>query len=122
GNFAFRLVAPHLLIEGIKKLLPGSGPGECGAMVQSPAEAAKIEQSFRGAVEGHAHAVEQVDYAGRGIAHGFYGRLVAEEVSAINRVIEVLPGRIAFALQVLGSVDPALRTNRMRTLDGHNGK
>src|ERR1041385_3900303 len=34
----------------------------------------------------------------------------------------MLPGSIAFALQILGSINPTLRANRMRPLHRHNGK
>ncbi len=114
--FAFGLIPPHLLIERIKQLLPGSRAGKRGAVVQRPAEAAKIEQPFGRAIERHAHAVEQIDDPRRRLAHVFNRRLVAQEVAAINRVVKVLPGRIALALQILRRVDAALRAHRVRTL------
>ena len=46
------------------------------------------------------------------------GGWLAQKVAAINRVVEVHPGGIAFALQVLGGVDAALRADRMRALYG----
>src|SRR5713226_6719984 len=121
-DLAFGLVAPHLLIERVKKLLARGSAGKSRAVVQSPAEPAKVEQALRSAVECDAHTVEQVDDRGRSLAHGFYGRLVGEEISAVDSVVEVLPGGIAFALQVLGRVDTALRTHRVRTLHGHDGE
>ena len=54
--------------------------------------------------------------AGRHLAHRFDRRLVGEEVAAVNRVVEVFPGRVAFAFGVDGAVDAALRADRMRTL------
>ncbi len=121
-DFAFGLVAAHLLIERVEKLLPGGGAGEGGAVVKRPAKAAEIEQAFGRAVERNAHAVEQVDDAGRGVAHGFYGGLVGQEVAAVDRVIEVLPGGVAFALQVLGRVDAALCADGMGALYRDNGE
>ena len=121
-DLAFRLVAAHLFVERVEKLLPGGGAGECGAVVERPAEAAEIEQAFRSAVEGHAHAVEQIDDARRGFAHGLDGRLVGQEVAAVNGVVKMLPGGIAFALEVLGGVDAALRADGVRTLHRDDGE
>jgi len=92
GDFALGFVAPHLLIQGIQKLLAGGGSGERGAVIERASEAAKIEQSFRRAIERDAHAIEQVDNSGSGVAHRFYRRLVSQEITAVHRVIEVLPG------------------------------
>jgi len=113
GDPAFRFEAAHLLIERIQELLPGGGAGEGGAMEQSATEPAEIEQSLGGPIEGDAHAVQQIDDAGRRLAHVFYRRLVSQEVAAVHGVVKVLPGGIALALQVLGGVDAALRANRM---------
>src|ERR1700756_1952845 len=119
-HFAFGLIPPNLLIERIKKLLPGSRPGERRSVVESPAKAAEVEQSFRRAIEGYAHTIEQIDDPGRRLAHVLDRRLIAEKVAAIDGVVKVLPGRIALALQILRRVDAALRANRMRTLDGND--
>src|SRR5437868_12095295 len=117
-NFALGFVTAHLLIERVKKLLTGGGAGKRGAVVKCPAETTEIEQAFRSAIEGHAHAVEEVDDSRRGIAHSFDRWLVGEKIAAVNRVIKVLPGGVAFAFQILGSIDAALRANRMRPLHG----
>ncbi len=85
GDLAFSLVAAHLLVERVEQLLAGGGAGEGGAVEERAAEAAEIEHAFRSAVEGDAHAVEQVDDAGRGLAHIFHRRLVGEEVAAVDR-------------------------------------
>src|SRR5580658_12105 len=119
-HFAVGFVAPDLLIEGVEKLLAGGGSGEGGAVIERATEAAEIEQTFGRAIEGHAHAVEQIDNAGSGLAHGLDRRLVGEEVAAINRVVEMFVGRIALALQVLGGVDASLRAHRVRALYGDN--
>ena len=60
--------------------------------------------------------------AGRHVAHGLHGRLVGEEVAAVDRVVEVLPGGVALALQVLGGVDAALGADRVRPLDRDDGE
>ena len=122
GDFAFGLVAAHLLVERVQQLLAGGGAGKRGAVVKRASEAAEVEQSFGGAVEGNTHAIEQVDDAGRGIAHGLYRWLVGEEVAAVDGVVEVLPGGVAFTLQVLGGVDAALGAHRVRPLDRDDGE
>ena len=63
GDSAFRFVAANLLVQGIEQLLARGGAGESGAMVERAAEAAKIEQPLRRAVESYAHPVQQVDDA-----------------------------------------------------------
>ncbi len=115
-HFAFGLVAAHLLVQRIQQLLPGGRPGKSGAVVQSSAETAEVKQSFGRAIEGHAHAVKQIDDPRRCLAHVLDRRLIAEEVAAIDRVVKVLPGGIALALEILRRVDAALRADRMRTL------
>ena len=122
ADLAFGLVAAHLLIERVEKLLAGGRAGEGGAVEERAAEAAEVEQSLRGAVERHAHAVEQIDDAGSGFAHGLDRRLVGQEVAAIDGVVEMLPGGIAFALQIFGGVDAALGADRVRALYRHDGE
>ena len=97
-DLAVGLVAADLLVEGVEQLLAGGGSGKCSAVVERAAEAAEVEQALGGAVEGHAHAVEQVDDARGGFAHGLDGGLVGEEVAAVDGVVEVLVGGVAFAL------------------------
>jgi hypothetical protein len=89
-------------------------------VVLRAAEASEVEQAFLRAREGHAHAVEEVDDRGSHLAHGLGGRLVGEKVAAVDRVVEVLPGRVAFAFGVDRAVDAALRADRVGTLDGHD--
>ena len=66
--------------------------------------------------------VEQVDDAGRSFAHALDERLVGQKIAAINGVVEVLVGSVAFALLIFRRVDAALRANRMRAFDRHDGK
>src|SRR6266446_4836508 len=119
---AFGFVTADLLVESIEKLLAGGCSGERGAIIERASKAAKIEQTFGRAIEWNAHAVEKIDNAGSSVAHGFDRRLVGEEVASVDRVVEMLPGGIAFAFQVLGGVDASLRANRVRTLYGDDGK
>ena len=121
-DFAVGFVAADLLVEGVEQLLAGGGAGEGGAVVERAAEAAEVEQAFGGAIEGHAHAVEQVDDGGGGFAHGFDGGLVGEEVAAVDGVVEVLVGGVAFALEIFCGVDAALGADGVRTLDRDDGK
>ena len=111
---------PHLLVERIQQLLSRRGTGKCSAMEQCPAESAEVEQALRCAVERHTHAVQQIDNRRAGLAHTLHRRLVGQKVAAIDRVIEVGPGRVAFALQILRGVDAALRAHRVRTFHRHD--
>ena len=122
GDLAFGFVAAHLLVERVEQLLAGGGAGEGGAVIKRAAEAAEVEQPFGRAIEGNAHAVEQVDDARRLVAHLLHRRLVRQEVAAVDGVVEVLPGGVTFALQVLGGVDAALRAHRVRPLDRNDGE
>ena len=121
-DLAVGLVAADLLVEGVEKLLAGGGSGEGGAVVEGATEAAEIEQALGGAVEGHAHAVEEVDDGGGVFAHGLDGGLVGEEIAAVDGVVEVLVGGIALALQIFRRVDAPLRADGVRTLDGDDGE
>ena len=78
------LVAAHLLVQRVQQLLTGGGAGERGAMMLGAAEAAEIQQALGRAIEHHAHAIEQVDDAGRGLAHPLDRRLIGEEVAAVD--------------------------------------
>ena len=119
---AVGLVAADLLVERVEELLAGGGPGECGALVEGAAEAAEVEQALVGAVEGDAHAVEQVDDGGGAGGHVADGGLVGEEVAAVDGVVEVLVDGVSLALEVLGGVDAALRADGVRTLDRDDGE
>ena len=122
ADLAFRLIAAHLLIESVEQLLAGCCAGKGGALIECPTETAEIQQTFRRAIEGHAHAVEQVDNRRGGLAHRLHRRLVGQKIAAVNGVVEVLPGGVALALEVFGGVDAALRANRVRALDRHDGE
>jgi len=80
-------------------------------------KAAKIQEPFGSAREGHAHAIEEIDDRGRHLAHGFCRWLISEKVTAVHRVVKVFPGRIAFTFGVDSAVNPTLRAHRMRTLN-----
>ena len=97
---AVGLVAADLLVERVEELLAGGCPGECGALVEGAAEAAEVEQALVGAVEGDAHAVEQVDDGGGAGGHVADGGLVGEEVAAVDGVVEVLEDGVTLALEV----------------------
>src|SRR5215813_4368293 len=108
---SFGFVPPNLFVQCVQELLAGGGSGECRAMVERAAKPAKIEQAFGRAIEGHSHAVQQINNAGRGFAHGFHRRLIGEEIAAVDGVVKMLPGSIAFALKIFGSVDSTLSTD-----------
>src|SRR6266849_5023448 len=86
----------RISMERIKKLLAGGGAGKGGAVVEGASEAAEIQESLWCAIKGNSHAVEQINNAGRRLTHALHGRLVGEEVAAVNSVIKVLPGGVAF--------------------------
>src|SRR6185312_17409784 len=90
--------------------------------MECASEAAEIQKSLGSAGEGNTHAIKQINDGRSGLAHRFYRRLIREKVTAVNRVVKVLPGRVAFAFKIFGRVDAALRANRVRALDRHNGK
>ena len=115
-------MAADLLVERVKQLLAGSGAGEGGAVIERAAEAPEIEQAFGRAIEHHAHAIEKIDDGWGGFAHAFYERLIGEEIAAVDSVVEMLPGGIAFAFEILGGVDAALGADGMRTLDRDDGE
>jgi hypothetical protein len=48
--------------------------------------------------------------------------MIAGPCAAIDGVVKVLQNGVAFALEVLGRIDAALRTNRVRTLHRNDGK
>ena len=122
GDLAFRFVAAHLLVQSVEQLLAGSGSGKCGAMVERAAKPAEIEQAFRRAIESYSHPVQQIDNGRCRLTHGFYGRLIGKKVTAVNGVVKMLPGSVAFAFKVLGRVDAALSAYGVRPLHRHNGK
>jgi len=103
-------------------LLTCSGAGESGAIEEGAAEAAEVEQSLGRAVKRHSHAVEQVDDAGGGFAHGLDRRLVGQEVSTVDGVIEMLPGGVAFTFKILCGVDATLSADGVRTFYRHDGE
>src|SRR5581483_564188 len=108
-DLAVRFMTAHLLVEGIQQLLTGGCPGKRRPVVQRSSKAAKIEQALRSTVKGDAHPVKQINDAGRGIAHFLHRRLIREEVAPVNRIVKMLPRGVAFAFQVLGGIDTALR-------------
>ena len=106
-------VAPHLLIQYVQQLLTGTGAGERGPGMFGAAEGTQVEQSFRRTGEHHAHPVQQVNQAGRCIAHRLDRRLIGQEVAAQHRILEMLPGRVVLPLGVESAVDAALGAGRM---------
>src|SRR4051794_14672086 len=85
-------------------------------MVEGAAEAAEVQQAFRCAIEGDAHAIEQIDDGRRGLAHVLDRRLIGEEIATVDGVVKVLPGGVAFAFKIFCCVDSALSAYRVRAL------
>ncbi len=116
------LEAADLLVERVEELLAGGGARERGAVVERPAEPPEVEQSLGGAVEHHPHAVEHINDARRGLGHVAHRRLAGQEVAAEDGVVEMLPGGVALALEVLGGVDASLRADGVRALHRYDGE
>ena len=70
----FHLEAADLLVERVQELLAGRRAREGGAVELRASEAAEVEQSLGRAVEHDPHTVEQVDDAGRRVAHRWSAR------------------------------------------------
>ncbi|MNZ69901.1 hypothetical protein D3C78_882170 [compost metagenome] len=83
------------------------------------AEASEVKQALRCTAEHNAHTVHQVDNTRRSIAHRLNRRLIRKKVSAVNRIIKMLPRRIAFTFCINGAVNAALRTYGMGTFYRH---
>ena len=115
-------MAADLFVEGVEELLAGGGTGEGSAIVESAAETAIVEEAFGGAIEGDAHAIEEIDDGRSFFAHALDERLIGEEIAAVDGVVKMLPGGVAFALLVLGGVDAALRADGMGTLYRNDGE
>jgi hypothetical protein len=81
-------------------------------------EAAEVEQAFGGAVEGDAHAVEQVDDGGALLAHVLDGGLVGEEVAAVDGVVEVLEVVSPSPLRFLAALMPPWAQTECERLTG----
>ena len=108
---------PHLLVEGIEKLLAGRGACEGRALEHRATEAALIAKALGRAVEGHSEAVHQVDDFRAPFDHFLDGRLVLQEVAAVNRVVKMEPLAIALLPgQRIDAVDAAFGADAVRAL------
>src|SRR3954452_3304965 len=108
---AFDLAPANLFVECVKQLLTCGRTGKRCAVMLCPAEAAKVEQSFRSSREGNAHAIEEINDRRGHFAHCLCRRLVCKKVATIDSVVKMLPGRIAFTLRINSAVYAALRAN-----------
>ena len=108
--------ATDLFVEGVEQLLSGGGAGKRGPFVERAAEAALVAKAFGRAIEGHAEPVHQVDDPGSPVGHFLDGRLMLEEVAAVDGVVEVQLFAVALlASEVVDAVDAALGTDAVRT-------
>jgi len=111
------LEPPHLFIEGVEELLPGRGPGKGRPLVERAAEAALIAESLRRPVERHAEPIHEIDDPRAPIGHFLDRRLVLEEVTAVDGVVEVLPlGVPLLTREGVDAVDPPLGADAVRPL------
>src|SRR5262249_43449878 len=112
GDGAFAFPAADLFVERVEQLLAGGRTGEGRALVERAAEAAAVEAAFGRAIERHAEAIKQVDDLGAPVAHFLDGRLVIEEVAAVDRVVKMLVFVVALrAGDLVDAVDAALRAD-----------
>ena len=91
-------------------------------MIESAPETTIIEKSFGRAVEHDAHAIEKINDAGSLLAHPLDERLIGQEITAVDRVVKMLPGAIALAFLILCGVDTALSAYGVGTLDWNDRK
>src|SRR6516164_6778137 len=89
-------------------------------MIKRATEAAVVEKALGRTIEHDAHAIEKINDAGGVFAHALDERLVGKKVSAVDGVVKMLRGGIAFAFLILGGVDAALGADGMRALDGND--
>src|SRR5690606_8557064 len=99
-------------VEGVEQLLAGGGAGKRRSLVQRSAETATIDEAFGRAVKGYAEPIHQVDNFRRPVGHFLHGRLMLEEVAAIDGIIEMLPLAVAqLPRLVVDAVDATLSTH-----------
>ena len=111
--------AADLLVERVEQLLAGGRAGEGGPFEERAAEAALVAEAFLRAIEGDAEAVHQVDDLRAVVDHLLDGRLVLEEVAAVDGVVEVEPLAVALlAGEVVDRVDAALGADAVGALHG----
>src|SRR5882672_1140039 len=87
-----------------------------------PAKATEIKQALPSAGERHSHAIEQENYRGRHLAHGFCRWFIRKKVATVDCVVKMFPGGIALAFSVDGAVDTSLGADRMRALHRNDRK
>lgn len=121
-NGAAGFKSPDLFIEGVEKLLSGSGSRISSSVLECSAESPEREESFGGAIERDAHSVEEVDDGGGAFGHSHDRGLVVEEVAAGDGVFKVEVGGVTFSTEIDGAVDSALRANAMAPFDGDKGE
>ena len=80
----------------------------------------RLTKAFFGSREWYTHSIKKIDDLRSHVGHSFDRRLVGQKVATIDRIVEVLCRRIAFALGVYSSIDAALGTDRVRTFDRYD--
>src|SRR5580704_14178882 len=115
-------MAANLFVERVEQLLAGGCASKSGAVIQCATKAAVIEETFRGAIEHDAHAIEQIDDRRGFLAHAFDQRLISQKISTVDGVVEMLGDGIAFTLLIFRGVDSTLRADGVGALYWHDGK
>jgi len=108
-----------LFVQSIKKLLASGCSSEGCSFVECSTEASAIDVTFGSSVEGHAEPIHQVDDLGSPVSHLFDGWLVLKEVTAVDRIVEVVPFVVPLlARLIVDAVDAALGTHAVGPLNG----
>ena len=119
-HLASNFPPPHLLIQGIEKLLTGRRTSKGSPLVERATKSPLVAEALRCAVERHSEPIHQVNNARTPFRHFLDGRLMLEEVTAVDGVIKVLPLVVALlpCLRV-DTVDATLCARGMRPFYRH---
>ena len=113
----FDFPASDLLVQSIEKLLTGGGSSKRSPLVKGPAKASAIDVTFGGSIEGNAQAIHQDDDLRGPVGHLFDRRLVWKEVTAVDRIVEVIPLVVPLLTGlIVDAIDTPLGTDAVGTL------
>ena len=119
-HLSLDLKTPHLLVERVEELLAGGRAGKGGSFVEGAPEATLITKPLGCAIEGHPQPIHQIDDPGAPVGHLLHRRLVLEEVSPVDSVVEMFPlGVPLLPREGIDAVDAPLRTHTVRALHRH---
>ncbi|MNZ62537.1 hypothetical protein D3C78_806620 [compost metagenome] len=117
GNQTFRFITTNLFIKRIQQLLARCSTSKRSTMMFCSSETTEIKQSFRCAVEHNPHPVHQMNDPWSRLTHRLNRRLICQKVTAIHRIIKMLPRRIAFSFRINRTINSTLCTNGVGPLN-----